>query len=119
MRPLSLTATNEGIFITVTIDAHEGRDSMTADVPNAFIQALMPELEPGEDRVMLKVTRTLVDMLVQLDPQTFHSYVVMEGKRKVIYARVLRAMYGQIIASLLWYKKFRSDLEGIGFKFNP
>ena len=24
-----------------------------------------------------------------------------------------------LVASLLWYKKFRKDLEQIGFKFNP
>jgi hypothetical protein len=24
-----------------------------------------------------------------------------------------------LMASLLWYKKFRGDLEGIGFEFNP
>ena len=34
----SPTATLEGIMLTITIDAHEGRDLMTADVPNAFIQ---------------------------------------------------------------------------------
>ena len=24
-----------------------------------------------------------------------------------------------LVASLLWYKQFRSDLEEVGFKFNP
>jgi len=37
----------------------------------------------------------------------------------VIYVEVLRAIYGMLVASMLWYKKFRKDLEGIGFKFNP
>ena len=32
--------------------------------------------------------------------------------------QVLRALYGMLQASLLWYKKFRKDLEGIGFVFN-
>jgi len=31
---------------------------------------------------------------------------------------VLKALYGMLIASLLWYQKFREDLESIGFKFN-
>ena len=34
----SPTATLEGILLTETIDAHENRDVMSADVPNAFIQ---------------------------------------------------------------------------------
>ena len=29
---------------------------MTADVPNPFIQAPMPEVKPNEDRVMMKIT---------------------------------------------------------------
>jgi hypothetical protein len=31
---------------------------------------------------------------------------------------VLRALYGMLIAALLWYRQFKSDLEKAGFKFN-
>ena len=41
-----------------------------------------------------------------------------ENNRKVIYVVVLKALYGMLIASLLWHQKFREDLESIGFKFN-
>ena len=44
---------------------------MTAYVPNAFIQAPIPEVTPGEDRVMMKFTGVLVDMLVQLSPEVY------------------------------------------------
>ena len=40
-------------------------------------------------------------------------------REKVIYIEVLRALYGMLVAALLWYKKVRADLETIGFKFNP
>ena len=67
----SPTATLEGIMLTLTIDAHENRDVMAADVPNAFIQTAMPEVKEGEERVMMKITGVLVDMLVRLDPQLY------------------------------------------------
>ena len=35
----SPTASIEGIVITGVIDAHEGQDIMSSDIPNAFIQA--------------------------------------------------------------------------------
>src|SRR6056300_1439606 len=35
------------------------------------------------------------------------------------FIRVLRAIYGMLEASMLWYKKLRKDLEEYGFKFNP
>ena len=43
----------------------------------------------------------------------------MENGRRVIYVVVLRAIYGMLVASLLFYKKLRGDLEGAGFIFNP
>ena len=115
----SPTASLESIMITGVIDAKEERDVMTADVPNAFIQAPMPEVKPNEDRAMMKITGVLVDMLVQLCPEVYGPYVVFENGRKLLYVQVLRAIYGMLQAALLWYKKFKNDLEEQGFKFNP
>ncbi len=106
-------------MLTGVIDAHKERDIMTSDIPNAFIQALMPEIKDGEERVMMKITGVLVDMLVELNPQLYGPYVVFEKTRKVLYVQVLRAIYGMLEAALLWYKKFRNELEQEGFVFNP
>ena len=38
----SPTALTEGVFLTTVVDAKEERDMMSADVPNAFIQAELP-----------------------------------------------------------------------------
>eukprot|EP00980_Cylindrotheca_fusiformis_P007564 scaffold1573_cov71-Cylindrotheca_fusiformis.AAC.2 len=78
----------------------------------------MPERKEGEDRVIMKITGVLVDLLVELDPQTYKNFVVFENGKKVVYAAVLKAIYGMLQAALLWYQKFRKDLEGIGFVFN-
>ena len=114
----SPTAMLESILLTATIDAFEHRDVMTADVPNAFIQAHMPKVKDGEEQVYMKISGSLVDMLVELAPETYSDYVVFENGRKILYVVVLRAIYGMLQAALLWYKKFRKDLESIGFKFN-
>ena len=111
----SPTASLEGIIITCVIDAYEHRDMMSLDIPNAFIQTMMPE-DPTS-RVMMKITGLLVDMLIRLNPM-YRDYVVMENGKRVIYVRVLRAIYGMLEASMLWYKKLRSDLEENGFIFN-
>lgn len=112
----SPTASLESIFLTAIIDAKEGHDVMTADVPNAFIQTDMPE---GEEHVIMKITGVLVDMLVQMAPETYGPYVVFENGKKVLYVQVLKALYGMLVAALLWYRQFRGDLEKIGFVFNP
>jgi hypothetical protein len=75
---------------------------MTCDIPNAFIQALMPEVKDGDERVMMKITGVLVDMLVELNPELYGPYVVYEKNRKVRYVQVIRAIYGMLEAALLW-----------------
>ena len=116
---MSPTAALESIVLTALIDTNEKRDVMTCDIPNAFIQAEMPEVKQGEERVMMKITGVLVDLLIEVDSSTFGPKVVFENKKKIIYVRVLKAIYGMMEAALLWYKRFRGELEGIGFKFNP
>jgi hypothetical protein len=105
-------------MLTAVIDAPEERDMMTCDIPNAFIQALMPKEKDRDERVMMKITGVLVGMLVELNPELYGPYVVYE-KRKVLYVQVMRAIYGMLEAAILWYKKFRGELEQKGFKFNP
>ena len=75
--------------------------------------------EEGAERVVMKITGVLVDLLVQLAPEIYGPFVVLQNGKKVLYVEVLKAMYGMLIASLLWYRKFRKDLEGHGYKFNP
>jgi len=107
----SPTASAEGIFITATINAHEERDVMTADIPNAFIQASLENLKNGDEKAIMKVTGMLVNLLVQVAPHVYGPFVVFENGRN--------ALYGMLQAALLWYKKFGSDSESIGYVFNP
>ena len=58
-------------------------------------------------------------MVVDIEPETYGPHVVFENGQKVLYVEVVMVIYGMLVAALLWYKKFRQDLESIGFKFNP
>ena len=92
---------------------------MSADIPNEFIQATVPKDKDPHERIIMKITGRLVDLLVQIAPETYAKYVVYENGRKVLYVKVLRALYGMLVSAMLWYNKFRGDLESIGFVFNP
>ena len=116
----SPTAATESVFLTAAIDALERRDVMTSDIPNAFIQAEMPKIdEKGKEKVIMKITGPLVELLINVNPQLYGPMVVFENGRRVIYVWVLRAIYGMLVAALLWYNKFKTKLEGVGFIFNP
>jgi hypothetical protein len=111
----SPTGALESIRITGVIKAKEQREVMTCNILNAFIQALLLKKDPGEDRVVMKVTGVLVDMLVNINPKLYGPAVVLENRKKVLYVEVLKALHGMLEAALLSYKTFRKDLEDIGF----
>ncbi|MGC9197302.1 MAG: hypothetical protein ACP5IL_17920, partial [Syntrophobacteraceae bacterium] len=84
----SPTVALESIMLTAIVDAKEKRDVMTADVPNAFIQAQMPNLDYANERVFMKITGVLVDLLVEMAPEVYKSFVTHEGNKKVVYVQV-------------------------------
>ena len=92
------------------IDAREQRNVATVDIPNAFIQTKIPQ-EEGQERIILKIRGKLVDILGEIDPDTYSQFVTYERNEKVLYCAVLRAIYGMLTSALLFYKKWRRDLE--------
>jgi hypothetical protein len=112
----SPTASTEAVLLTGVIDAKQRRDVMTLDIPNAFVQTKIPE---GEEKIIMKIRGALVDILCEIAPEVYQEYVIQEGKDKVLYVHMLKALYGMLVASLLYYKKFRKDIEDIGYKINP
>ena len=112
----SPTAATEAILITGVLDAKQGRDVMTLDIPNAFVQTPIPER--GE-KIIMKIRGRLVDILIEICPGVYEDYIVYEGKNKVLYVKMLKALYGMLISSVLYYNKFHKDIESIGFEVNP
>jgi hypothetical protein len=115
----SPAAALESIMFTGVIEVKEERDVMMCDIPNAFIQVCLPKKEPGEGRVVMKITGVLVNMLVDINSELYGRAVVWENRKKVLYVEVLKAIYGMLEAAIWGYKTFRKDLEDIGSVFNP
>ena len=77
----SPTVSPESMNLTFAIDAHEERDVMIADVPNAFVQTCMPsELLEEDNTVIMKVKGVLVDILYTLDLLEYEKYIVSMRK---------------------------------------
>ena len=85
----SPTVSLESLFLTSIIDAKEGRDVMTCDIPNAFIQASMPKIEKGGKKVLMKIKGILLELLLEIAPEIYGPYVIMEDGKWVIYLQVL------------------------------
>ena len=115
----SPTVLNESTMLTAAIEAQERRNVNTMDIPNAFIQTEVEETDKDGDRIVMKIRGAMVDMLLALDPELYAKYVRYEGKDKVLYVHMHKAIYGMLHSSILFYRKFRKSLEGIGYKVNP
>jgi len=96
----SPTAAQESTMSSSVADAHERRDVMTSDVPNALIQAAL-KCNDGDERVIVKIAGVLVDLLLADDPHLHGGHVVHENRRKVLCVVVLRAICGVLISASL------------------
>ena len=92
---------------------------MTLDVPNTFVQAPIPD---DNEKVIMKIRGRLVDILVEIDHDKYSPFVYETGKAekdRILYVKMKKALYGMLKASILYYKKFKKDIENIGYKVNP
>ena len=76
----SPTVATDSLFHTMSMDAKENRDVMTADVPNAFTQTDMPD---GDDEITMKITGVSVQMSVEDSPQAHGDHVAHKNEKKV------------------------------------
>ncbi len=113
----SPTVAIESVIITSIIDALEKRDVAIVDIPNAFIQIVV---EQKSQRAIIRIRGILVDMLVKIAPEVYKSYVSVNKKgNKQLLVECLNALYGTMVASLLYYQKFTTSLKNKGFIMNP
>ena len=100
----SPTVTTESVLLTSIVDAEEGRETAIVNIPNAFIQTVV---EDKEKRVIIRITGLLVDFLCKIAPDVYTDFITV-GKNgvKQLLVECLNALYGTMVASLLYYKKF-------------
>ena len=63
-----LTISTEGTLLTTVIEAQEGQDITTCDIPNAFVQTHVEEKDKDAKQTIMKITGVCVDILCEIDP---------------------------------------------------
>jgi hypothetical protein len=113
----SPTVSTEAVLLTLIVDAQEGRDVAVIDIPNAFIQT---QVDDANDRFIICITGVIVDWLVKVAPKVYASYVATNSKGvNSLLVECYNAIYGTMVAGLLYYHKFSSSLKNRGFMVNP
>ena len=103
----------DALFITLVIDAMEGRDVATVDIPGAFLQT---DAKPG---TYMKITGPMVDILCQINPKLYEKYVTNEKGKRVLYTEASKAIYGMVDSAFLFWLYLSSHLAEQGFVMNP
>jgi hypothetical protein len=112
----SPTATLAGMIMTCVIDAYEGRDVATLDIPGAFLQTQMPNTE---EVVHVVLDGRMAELLAKISPETYQEYVHHKRGQAYIYCLLNVALYGTLKAAVLFWKKLSKSLKMRGFVINP
>ena len=105
----SPTISVEALFITCLIDAKEGNDIATCDVPSAFMHADIDEV------IHLCLDGEIAELLLKVDP-SYAKYATKEKGKTVIFTELSKALYGTLQAALLFWKNLSSFLvDELGF----
>ena len=59
----------------------------------------------------MKIRRQLIDIIPENVPERYDTQVRFERGQEIIYLWMLKALYRMIISMILYYKKFRKDIE--------
>jgi hypothetical protein len=87
------------------------------DIPNAFVQT---HVENENDMAFIKIGGILVDILVEIAQDLYKPYVSKDKKgMKQLLVQCQKAMYGTMVANLLYYRIFVKSLMDIDFVINP
>ena len=66
----------------------------------------------------MKLKGELAELLVTTAPQLYRQCVLNEQGKPVLYAELLKALYGTLKTALLFYKKLRRTMDDYGFIVN-
>ena len=79
-------------------------------MPGAYLDAKFPK----DKLVLMRLRDEFVDIMCKVNPE-YLKHAKQEKGRKVLYLRVLRALYGCIESALMWYNLFAKTLVDMGF----
>jgi hypothetical protein len=83
------------------MDAIEGGKVATCDIPGAFLQADWP----ADRDCYLKVEGAMASMICDIDSKYEKNVVHGKNRRKYVYAKLTKAVYGTLLGAILFYER--------------
>ena len=87
---------------------------MTFDIPGAFVTT------KTDEHIIMSLRGRLCEIMTRIDPKLYRKHITKDKKgNPVLYVQLYKSLYGLLRSALLFYKKFKSELEAYGFEMNP
>ena len=67
-----------------------------------------------DEETFVGITRKMVDLLVEIDPEMYQPYVIEEGTENVLYVELIKALYGTLRAARLFWERLSQKLVAWG-----
>eukprot|EP00957_Ditylum_brightwellii_P140482 10703377-Ditylum_brightwellii.AAC.1 len=110
----SPTVSSEAVLLTSIIDAKEGRDIATTNIPVAYLSTDMG------NEVIIMMEGRLAELMAQTTPEIYRKYLgIGRNNKHVLYAKLQKALYRCLKSALLFNNKLVGDLKELGFEVNP
>ena len=106
--------TMEGILDTMVIDEYEYRKVATFDIPGTYLHIYLTK----DKFTLLLLEGNFVDIVCDINPN-YKQHVRFKYGRKILYLRILKAIYGMIESTPLWNELYMSVIKDMGFQLNP
>ena len=102
------------LYLSLLIEAFEGRAVHIFDVPGVYLHASLTDYKV----VHMEFECEFVEIICEVNPE-YEKFMKYEKGKKVLYVLILKAVYVMIESALIWYDFFSTTLSDLGFKLNP
>jgi hypothetical protein len=109
----SPTVRTESVLITSVVDAYEEQSVGVFDIPGAFLHS------EQTDVVYVKMCGDIATFLVEVSPETYSAYTIIENGKETLYLMLRWALYGCIKSALLFWQDLPGKLKKRGCVLNP
>jgi len=106
----SPTLSTTGVFTIAGIAAKRGWSRATIDIGTAYLNAKLSD----KHQIYMRIAPKLSDMLCKIDPM-YRDFRCEDGS---IVVQLLRALYGLVESSVLWYDELACTLTENGYAVN-
>jgi hypothetical protein len=103
----SPTVSIYALMTSCLMDAIEGRNVATCDIPGAF---LLQADWPADRDCYLKIEGAMISMICDIDSDYSRNIVYGKNGRKFIYAKLTKAVYGTLLGAILFHEKLTKQL---------